>query len=81
MPKRKYVTDWSQVPVVVDVAYVSVLLGLHPRTVEIYLKKGKLKGKKAGRVWRIPKESLEEYVGRNNHDSISNNSDMRPVER
>ena len=42
MPKRKYVTDWSQVPVVVDVAYVSVLLGLHPRTVEIYLKKGKL---------------------------------------
>lgn len=63
MPKRKYVTDWSQVPVVVDVAYVSVLLGLHPRTIEKQLKNGELKGFKAGKVWRIRKEALAEYMG------------------
>lgn len=80
MPKTKYVTDWSQVPVVVDVAYVSVLLGLHPRTIEKQLKNGKLKGFKAGKVWRIRKEALAEYMVRDSHDNnISINSDSSPV--
>lgn len=63
MPKPKYVTDWSQVPLVVDVPYVSMLLGLHPRTIEKHLKNGSLKGFKAGKSWRIRKEALAKYMG------------------
>lgn len=63
MPKPKYVTDWSQVPLVVGIDYVSMLLDLHPHTVERHLKNGSLKGFKAGKSWRIRKEALAEYMG------------------
>ena len=38
----KYVTDWSEVPVLVDIPYVAVLFGIHPHTVERKLRAGEL---------------------------------------
>lgn len=64
MPKNKYVTDWSQVPVVVDVPYVSVMLGIHPNTVKKYLRTGIIKGFKVGAEWRICKEEIAAFMGK-----------------
>lgn len=60
---KKYVTDWSEVPVLVDIPYVAVLFGIHPHTVERKLRAGELKGIKIGREWRITKQALLEYIG------------------
>lgn len=64
MPKTKYVTAWDQVPVVVDVPYVSVMLGIHPNTVKKYLRAGTIKGFKIGAEWRICKEAIAEFMGK-----------------
>ncbi|HOO05890.1 MAG: helix-turn-helix domain-containing protein [Ruminococcus sp.] len=58
MGKKKYATAWKEVPVVLDVPYVSVLLGLHPNTVTRLLRTGELKGFKFGNQWRITKDSV-----------------------
>lgn len=58
MAKKKHATAWDEVPVVLDVPYVSVLLGLHPNTVTRLLRTGELKGFKFGNQWRISKESV-----------------------
>lgn len=63
MPKTKYVTDWSQVPVVVDVPYVSIMLGIHPNTVTKYLRTGVIKGFKVGCEWRIRKDAIAAFMG------------------
>ncbi len=63
MAKTKYVTDWSQVPVVVDVPYVSVMLGIHPNTVKKYLRTGAIKGFKVGAEWRIRKDAIAAFMG------------------
>lgn len=39
-----------------------VLLGLTPRTVVKWVKKGKLRGKKLGRVWRVQESSVLEMM-------------------
>ncbi len=36
------------------------ILRVHPRTVRRWLKEGKLKGKKIGRIWLIPKTEIDE---------------------
>lgn len=63
MPKTKYATDWSQVPLIVDIAYASVLLGVNPETLRRSLAKGEIKGKKYGKGWIMLKEDLMEFVG------------------
>ena len=63
MAKTKYVTDWSQVPVVVDVPYVSIMLGIHPNTVKKYLRTGVIKGFKVGAEWRICKNAIAAFMG------------------
>lgn len=62
MQKTKYVTDWAQVPVVVDVPYVSIMLGIHPNTVKKYLRTGVIKGFKVGTEWRICKEAIATFM-------------------
>jgi excisionase family DNA binding protein len=43
-------------------AEVARILRVTPRTIERYCKKGKLKAIKVGRLWRIPRSSLEEFL-------------------
>jgi len=37
-------------------------LGVHRNTVENWLRSGKLKGVRAGKLWRISTESLDEFL-------------------
>jgi excisionase family DNA binding protein len=43
-------------------AEVARILRVTVRTVERYCSQGKLRGVKVGRLWRIPKSSLEEFL-------------------
>jgi len=47
-------------------------LGVHRNTVENWLRSGRLKGVRAGKLWRIPSEALDEFLRkgeRNTHES------------
>ena len=49
-------------PRVYTVEQVAEMLQLHPRTVNRMLERGELRGVRAGRLWRIPTEAVEEYL-------------------
>ena len=62
--KRTYPTSWKDVPIVVDVPYVSILLGLHPNTVKIYIRQGRLKAMNyVGKGWIVNKSDLQMFLG------------------
>lgn len=63
MPKKDRIYHWEQVPLVLDIAYASVLLGVHPETVRRKLSSAELNGKKIGREWRILKSDIMSYLG------------------
>ena len=42
------------------------VLGKSDQTIIIYLKQGKLKGKKIGNQWRVTEEALREFLGLDN---------------
>lgn len=44
---------------------VADILSITERTVLIWLRAGKLKGVKVGRVWRIMEKDLEEFLEQN----------------
>lgn len=62
--KRTYPTSWKDVPIVVDVPYVSILLGLHPNTVKKYIRQGRLKAmNNVGKGWIVNKSDLQMFRG------------------
>lgn len=63
MPKSRTPTNWDEVPLVVDIPYVSLLLDADPETIRRYLSSGKLKGFKIGKSWKILKEDVIGFVG------------------
>lgn len=62
--KRKYVTNISDVPVFVDVAYMANLMQVSQELVRRMIRDGKIKAAKMGNTWRIPKtEIVKMYEG------------------
>ena len=49
-------TEYKSINQVVDE------LGVHRNTVENWLRSGKLKGVRAGKLWRISPEALDEFL-------------------
>ena len=41
---------------------IAAILSVHPRTVMRWLREGKLKGLKVGRLWRVRLEDLEAFI-------------------
>jgi len=41
---------------------VAEILGFKEKTVREWLRTGKLKGKKVGRLWRVKESDLEEFI-------------------
>lgn len=58
MKRKEYVYNWEEVPIIVDVAYVCILLGVTADTVQKLLRNGTLKGFKVGRDWRVKKSDI-----------------------
>lgn len=60
--QTKFITNWNEVPLVVDLAYVSRLLGISNKYARQLVVSGKIAGFKVGKYWRIKKETLKIYV-------------------
>ena len=63
MQKTKFVCDWSKVPLVIDVPYACVILGVTYDTLLRRIKKGELKSFRVGKAVRITKSELRRYMG------------------
>lgn len=63
-PKLRPVTAWEQVPVLMDTAYVAMLLGLTQDVVRIMARNGELPAIKPGkRAYRFEKTALMKLFG------------------
>lgn len=63
MVKRtKFITNWDEVPIVVDLAYISVLLGISNEYARQLVRDGIIKAFKVGKLWRIKKEDLKSFI-------------------
>jgi excisionase family DNA binding protein len=56
-------------------AEVARILRVTVRTVEKYCKQGKLRAVKVGRLWRIPRSSLEEFLKTEAEDNAKRRSE------
>ena len=62
--KKRPITTWDQVPVVMDTKYAAMLLGITPNKVMEFARTGKLPGIKPGRrAWRFEKTALMRALG------------------
>jgi len=63
MKNSHIITDWEQVPVVIDLPFAARILGQSIETLKKRSQRGELPGAfKAGRDWRVAKEALRKYV-------------------
>lgn len=60
--KNKYVTNWDDVPVVIDLPYVAHLLGCSRENARRMCQRGDIKAFKVGDMWRVRKEAVFEYM-------------------
>ena len=67
--KNKIITHWSQVPIVMDLAMVSLILDMSNEHIRRMCVKGVIPAHKIGSEWRINKQDLMNYLGVHN-DSI-----------
>jgi excisionase family DNA binding protein len=49
-------------PAAIKVSEVAARLGVNPKTVYRMLETGQLRGVRAGRLWRVPVEALDDYL-------------------
>ena len=59
---RKTIKNWDDVPIVVDIAFVSRLLGQSYETVKRHCQSGRLPAFKTGKEWRLSKTALQNYI-------------------
>ena len=63
MNKSQIITNWDQVPVVIDLPFAARILGQSIETLKKRSQRGELPGAfKAGREWRINKAALRNYI-------------------
>lgn len=63
MAKSKLITDWSQVPLFLDLCQMAMLLNLDSETVRLKCASGEIPAKKVGKFWRIEKNKFKVYMG------------------
>lgn len=63
MPKQKLVVNWDEVPLLMDLSWVSRILGKSREWAKQKAQSGELPAVKVGMEWRIPKNKLRQYLG------------------
>lgn len=64
MPRRQHmITDWDDVPVVMDLTMAARVLGCSVEGVRLWCVAGKLPAAKIGVEWRITKQALMRHLG------------------
>lgn len=62
MARTKYVYRWEDVPVIIDLPYAAVLLGVSIECLKRWSRDGKLPAFKVGKLWRINKADLINFI-------------------
>lgn len=62
MVKTKFVYNWDEVPVVVDLHYAAALLGVSEECLKKRAQKGQFPAFKATSLWRVTKADLIDYI-------------------
>jgi excisionase family DNA binding protein len=58
---------------------VAEILGVHQKTVHLWLRSGKLQGTKISyRAWRIPRSSLDSFIEGNSNTRLGQRADPSP---
>ena len=67
--KSRPITNWDQVPIIMDIPMVARILGYHPERIRQLIKLNKIPAYKIGQSWRIEKQDLIDYLhsGRNGY--------------
>ena len=58
----KVVTDWADVPIVMDLPYAARVIGVTPEALTKRCQKGTFPGYKEGKFWRVTKASLIHHI-------------------
>lgn len=69
--KKRQITDWRDVPIVVDIDFVALVLNCHPESVRRMAAKGEIPAIKVGGVWRINKADLKKYLRLEENNELS----------
>jgi excisionase family DNA binding protein len=59
---RKFETNWERVPIVFDLSYAAALLGVSLDWLHKLAQRGQFPAFKIGKLWRVKKEDLLEYI-------------------
>lgn len=62
---KKFVTDWADVPIIIDLPYAALILGKTYESLKKYAQKGEFPATKVGEEWRVEKEQLQLYLAKN----------------
>jgi excisionase family DNA binding protein len=60
-------------PRLLSIEEVAARLSLHPETVRLFLRKGKINGVKIGRGWRVTPDALADFIKR-----LAKSSEVKP---
>ena len=61
---RNYETAWERVPVVFDLSYAAVLLGVSLDRIRKLAQRGEFPAFKVGKLWRVNKTDMLDYIDR-----------------
>lgn len=61
----KVPTNWEKVPLFVDLAYVSLVIGIHTETLKKMARNGEFPACKYGRQWRVEKSDWQAFNEKN----------------
>lgn len=62
LPNAMPFTDWANVPIIIDLAYASVLLGRSVSNLKLLALNKELPAFKLGKEWRIEKDTLRDWI-------------------
>ncbi len=62
MAKAKYYTSWENMPLFLDIAALSILIGKSYESTRQLVQHGKIPAVKVGAEWRISKEEIRKFL-------------------
>ena len=62
LKKNRIITNWDEVPVIFDIPYAAVILGVTSEYLQQLARKDEFPAFKVGREWRIEKEDFRKYL-------------------
>ena len=65
MAAQRIITDWNQVPVVMDLPFAARIMGKSPESLKARCIKGDFPAFKDGKLWYVEKAALRAYIDGN----------------